>query len=267
MRVAVFAILPLALAACTTGGAPQQSQGQRIIYPGGEQFAPEPYYATNGSWRLIVDDRQMALTRMDAFRTSQSTPFLNPMPTGYVYDGQRFAVAMERRPCRLEGSDKVYPDRVTIDVGRDQLIGCGGPASLFDVRPLAQRPERPEPDRYPQTASVRFEPFGEAFRGGGTEPFWGIEVDQRIMTFDRVDGGDISENTPSVVETFDGWRFEGRDIRVEIVPGLCSDGMSDRDYPYHVDVAADGRDWTGCGAPASYYVDGWESGPSLVDRR
>jgi len=87
----------------------------------------------------------------------------------------------------------------------------------------------------------------------GTEPFWGMTIDQAE--------GAAAYSTP---ENIDGERFEidrfagnnglgftgtlagGEGVTVTITPGECSDGMSDRTYPFTATAEVGERDLRGC---------------------
>ncbi|AOL22707.1 putative membrane protein [Erythrobacter litoralis] len=102
------------------------------------------------------------------------------------------------------------------------------------------------------------EPFsgigeGEVIEVTGTEPFWGMTIDQAE--------GAAAYSTP---ENIDGQRFaverfagnnglgftgtldSGDGVTVTITPGECSDGMSDRTYPFTAIAEVGERDLAGC---------------------
>ena len=81
----------------------------------------------------------------------------------------------------------------------------------------------------------------------GTEPFWGLTIDQRNMTFTRPDAQPITQPTPRVIIGFAGEIYQPPRIHVNIVHMKCSDGMSDRTYPDKAQVTVDGRQFNGCG--------------------
>lgn len=85
----------------------------------------------------------------------------------------------------------------------------------------------------------------------GTEPFWNLRV---------ADG----EGVWSTPENPDGTRFalgrfagngglgfsgtlDGKAFTATLTPGECSDGMSDRTYPFVATIALDGETLQGCG--------------------
>ncbi len=85
----------------------------------------------------------------------------------------------------------------------------------------------------------------------GTEPFWSGEVKD----------GEVLYRTP---ENIEGQRFAvsrfagnngvsftgalaGKAFDMMVTPGRCSDGMSDRSYPYTVTVEHGGQRLNGCG--------------------
>jgi uncharacterized membrane protein len=75
-------------------------------------------------------------------------------------------------------------------------------------------------------------------RATGTEPFWGVDIDGTALTYSTPDfpaGTKITVTRragPDFVE-FAG-TLDGKPLTLRIVAGPCSDGMSDRVYPYAV---------------------------------
>ena len=107
------------------------------------------------------------------------------------------------------------------------LIGCTALTSCATVPPAA------DPD---------------AYHALGTEPGWSLTIDQRMMRFSGPYGiGPVAEPTPRVIHGFAGESYQGKRIRVNIVHGQCSDGMSDRVYPDSVQLGVDGTSYRGCG--------------------
>ncbi|ABC64033.1 COG3650 family protein [Erythrobacter litoralis] len=90
----------------------------------------------------------------------------------------------------------------------------------------------------PGTAPEGFTGIGpeEVIRFGGTEPFWGGSIDGGRLTYttpENIDGTVIG------VDRFTGQgglgfsgTLGGESFDMTITPGECSDGMSDRTYPY-----------------------------------
>ncbi len=85
----------------------------------------------------------------------------------------------------------------------------------------------------------------------GTEPFWGGEVangEALYRTPENVEGERFAvsrfagNNGVSFTGTLAGEAFD-----MMVTPGTCSDGMSDRSYPYTVTVEHGGRRLDGCG--------------------
>lgn len=84
------------------------------------------------------------------------------------------------------------------------------------------------------------------YRALGTEPFWSVTIGGGRMTYETPEGG-FSVDTPPVRRTGEARRYETARLTVDIRPGECSDGMSDRRYADIVRVTADGRALSGCG--------------------
>ncbi len=97
----------------------------------------------------------------------------------------------------------------------------------------------------------------------GTEPFWGIEID----------GDNASYSSPEELDgiAFPVTRFagnnglgysgelDGRPVQIAITPGECSDGMSDRSYPFTATVTWGEATLYGCGFTNSQSFTGDEA--------
>lgn len=93
----------------------------------------------------------------------------------------------------------------------------------------------------------------ETVRFTGTEPFWGGQVGGGSLTYTTPENQD---GTTIAVERFAGrgglsftGALDGADFEMTVTPLACSDGMSDRTYPFTVtlkigDDLRDGCGWT-----------------------
>ncbi len=88
------------------------------------------------------------------------------------------------------------------------------------------------------------------FHALGTEPWWGITVDDGQIHYDPGDGRDISMPAPQRVDTARGYGWQTPRISVEVTYEVCSDGGSMRVYPADVRVTVDNRTVIGCGGYA-----------------
>ena len=92
---------------------------------------------------------------------------------------------------------------------------------------------------------------GPHLRAVGTEPFWGARIEGRCVTYSHPDDQDGTRVwTRYSGEGDEGsWSGElaGRPfaLRVRSQPN-CSDGMSDKRYPYAVDLVVGGEKRQGC---------------------
>lgn len=122
------------------------------------------------------------------------------------------------------------------------LAACSGhsgdvPGDAEDPRPYAEIGE------------------GEEIRFGGTEPFWGGTVVGHRLTYttpENIEGSTIT------VDRFAGrggvtWsgELEGQSFDLMITPGACSDGMSDRTYPFVATLQLGPQLLEGCASRAS----------------
>lgn len=142
--------------------------------------------------------------------------------------------------------------------GAAVLIAACHPTAQDSQAPAAapahgDAPANPtEPASAPTTpqAAVNADFLGP-LQAAGTEPFWGLRVGGKELVFSRPGQADVRVANP-------GPRMEGKSavwaaphgaLELTLTPGHCSDGMSDRDYPYTAVVVADGQTLSGCARP------------------
>jgi uncharacterized membrane protein len=108
------------------------------------------------------------------------------------------------------------------------------------------------------------DPGGKVFAGipeeaeitlSGTEPFWGLEIEAAAQGLHRArftvpEEPDGRALTLSRFAGNNGLGFsgelDGKPVQVAITPGECSDGMSDRRYPFTATVAWGDEALLGC---------------------
>ncbi|OYX63563.1 MAG: hypothetical protein B7Y88_12340 [Sphingomonadales bacterium 32-64-17] len=96
----------------------------------------------------------------------------------------------------------------------------------------------------------------EEMRFTGTEPFWGGSVLGESLTYttpENIDGTTIA------VSRFAGrggvtWSgtLDGQSFDLMVTPGKCSDGMSDKSYPFVATLQLGTQQLEGCAWRASY---------------
>jgi uncharacterized membrane protein len=89
----------------------------------------------------------------------------------------------------------------------------------------------------------------------GTEPFWNITITGTRATYSSPEDIDGSEFAVARFAGNNGLGYSGElsgePIQIAITPGACSDGMSDRKYPYTATVEWAGGLLNGCGYTGS----------------
>lgn len=97
---------------------------------------------------------------------------------------------------------------------------------------------------------------------GGTEPFWGIEINGDALVFSSPEDIDGTEVTATRFKGNNGLGFsatlDGQALEIAVTPGQCSDGMSDRLYPFTATVNLGDATLFGCGHTESQPYTGGE---------
>lgn len=103
-------------------------------------------------------------------------------------------------------------------------------------------------ERVPQWSGVA---PGETLHATGAEPFWSAEVSGRTLTWKTPEDQAGTEVTVERFAGRDGIGFSGTlsgsPFELAVSDAQCSDGMSDRRYPFAVTVLSAGRTLRGCG--------------------
>jgi heat shock protein HslJ len=82
----------------------------------------------------------------------------------------------------------------------------------------------------------------------GTEPGWTLDIGGGSIIYIGDYGKTrITTRTPAPRATRNGRRYVTRRIIVDIKRSMCSDGMSDREYPERVTITVGRRTVRGCG--------------------
>lgn len=118
-------------------------------------------------------------------------------------------------------------------------------------------------------------PAGNAWFALGTEPFWSLEITDARITYHDAERRRVAEANPGARPSFNGRRYVGDRMIVDITMQPCSDDMSDRRYAETVRLTVDGRTLTGCGGaivpPAGLDGTNWriisiDGAPIVSDR-
>ena len=119
------------------------------------------------------------------------------------------------------------------------------------VAPATPAAETPSAKRVPGQEAV--EPL-RIFRAFGTEPFWGINVEDTRLTYTTPENqaGVVMEGTRKTLA--DGveisGQHDGKPFVLTVSNGTCSDGMSDNTYSMVSTFRYGDIDYKGCGEAA-----------------
>jgi uncharacterized membrane protein len=120
-------------------------------------------------------------------------------------------------------------------------------------------PSAPRPVPSPPPANVCLAQDGlplatPSLRAIGTEPFWGLRIEGRCVTYSHPDDQQGTRIWTRYTATAQGGLWSGAlggklfELRTRAQPG-CSDGMSDKLYPIAVELRVAGETRTGCATP------------------
>lgn len=84
----------------------------------------------------------------------------------------------------------------------------------------------------------------------GTEPFWSVEIAPEGLRYSDPENIDGTAFAAKSVAAEGGRRWSGelasQPLTLLVVPGTCSDGMSDTVYPYRATLVRAGQTLNGC---------------------
>ena len=128
------------------------------------------------------------------------------------------------------------------------LAACGG-----TPRPDADTatPDSTEPDVITDADTLGPQPVEPGFRLLGTEPFWSLTIDStglRFTTPEDTAGARFGFTHAVMAGDSLRWNSVGAAGAIEAVvaPARCSDGMSDKVWPYRASVTLGTTRYTGC---------------------
>jgi uncharacterized membrane protein len=98
--------------------------------------------------------------------------------------------------------------------------------------------------------SVSPDDLSPSFRAIGTEPFWAIEVTKGQMKYSSPENLQGTHIPANLIRDDNAWQFmgsmDGKRVILQIEPGPCSDGMSDKSYDFKAKFTWGERSELGC---------------------
>ena len=88
--------------------------------------------------------------------------------------------------------------------------------------------------------------FSDEFNLVGTEPFWSGKIRGQGLTLSRAGQPDVTAANPGVKVKGEVGVWEAGDLVLRLKAEPCSDGMSDRRYPWAARVTLAGEVFNGC---------------------
>ncbi|WP_239805028.1 hypothetical protein [Croceicoccus hydrothermalis] len=130
------------------------------------------------------------------------------------------------------------------------LFACSAPEEAATAPAAAAA----DPAQTPSDESATI--FTRNFRAIGTDPYWAAHVTDgrlRYMTPEDQEGVTVDAKQISPADQRDSIELSGMigDVPFTLSGRIepCTDGLSDREYPYSVTFERDGESMTGCARP------------------
>lgn len=123
-------------------------------------------------------------------------------------------------------------------------------AALFALAACTSQPDAVLPGNAQDNQPFSAIGAEETIRLTGTEPFWGGKIADGTLTWTTPENIDGEQIAVARFAGRGGVSFSGvlggATLDLAITPNPCSDGMSDRTYPYTVTVQLGERQLNGC---------------------
>lgn len=106
-----------------------------------------------------------------------------------------------------------------------------------------------EPASAPTPVQAVNADFSAPLQAAGTEPFWGLSIRPDGLILTRPDHAAVRAANPG--PAYDGKTavWTAPELTATLTPTHCSDGMSEREYPYAAVVVVAGVTLKGCARP------------------
>jgi uncharacterized membrane protein len=160
-----------------------------------------------------------------------------------------FLVPLALTACQRQAQN-APPATAPVQATTPELMPIAPPASTAEPAPATPAPKAtpampPKPD-LPVTPPKAAEDFKGDLNLTGTEPFWGVQIRKDRITLSRPDHPDISAPNPGPSVSGETASWDAGEMTVTLKAGRCSDGMSDRVYPYSATVSVGKETLKGC---------------------
>lgn len=144
------------------------------------------------------------------------------------------------------GAPAALPDTGPQSLPEPVAEPADGPAPHALPTPVA----RPAPGDAPPKNPPSSQPASPRLIAFGTEPFWAVDVLDGALVWKTPENPQGTRLTVKREPTLHGERWTGgngmHEVALDLIPGECSDGMSDRRHAYTAHWTVDGRTLQGC---------------------
>ena len=154
--------------------------------------------------------------------------------------------AQNTAPAPTPAPAQIVLPAPTPDVAEGPVATTPEPAPAAKP-PAKKAPAMPPKASLPATPPKAAADYESDLNLTGTEPFWGVQIRKDRITLSRPDHPDISSPNPGVSISGETASWDAGELTITLTPQRwCSDGMSDRQYPYAAEVKVGNEVLKGC---------------------
>jgi len=130
------------------------------------------------------------------------------------------------------------------------LLVLAAAISLCACSPSPETETSEAPSIPPPALPAKPDAFAGDINALGTEPFWAVEVRETTLKFSRPGEADFVAPNPQPKVEGDTASWSSNGLSLTLTATSCSDGMSDRTYPWKAEAVYGGATLIGCAIKA-----------------
>lgn len=135
------------------------------------------------------------------------------------------------------------------------LLALAAAIALCACSPSPEAEKSIAPANPPPAPPATPDAFAGDINALGTEPFWAVEVRETTLKLSRPGETDFVAPNPQPKVEGDKASWSGNGLTLTLTEAPCSDGMSDRTYPWTAQAVYAGATLSGCAIKSQDMAD------------